>query len=132
MERLILDTSVLVDLERGAASSSSIVPAEADLAIAAITASELLVGVALAEGEVAERRNRLVEAVLAGFEVLPLDLATARHHAALLVHARRSGRPRGAHDLIIAAAARASGRAILTTDTRGFDDLPGVVLRGIR
>jgi tRNA(fMet)-specific endonuclease VapC len=51
----------------------------------------------------------------------------ARHHAALLAHARRTGRPRGAHDLIIAASARATGRTLLTMDAEaGFDDLPDV------
>ena len=33
---------------------------------------------------------------------------------------------RGAHDLIIAATARATGRTIVTLDRRGFADLPRV------
>lgn len=44
----------------------------------------------------------------------------------LLAHARRTGRPRGAHDLQIAATAAATGRLVLTTDRRAFDGLPGV------
>jgi tRNA(fMet)-specific endonuclease VapC len=39
------------------------------------------------------------------------------------------GRPRGAHDLLIAATARIRTRTIVTADTTGFDDLPGVSLR---
>jgi tRNA(fMet)-specific endonuclease VapC len=46
--------------------------------------------------------------------------------ATLLAAVRRSGRPRGAHDLIIAATAAASGRIILTADATGFNGLPGV------
>ena len=38
----------------------------------------------------------------------------------------RSGRPRGSHELIIAAIARARRRTVLTRDTAGFVDLPGV------
>jgi tRNA(fMet)-specific endonuclease VapC len=54
----------------------------------------------------------------------------AIHHAALLAHTRRTGRPRGAHDLIIAATARASSRVLVTTDSKaGFDDLPDVAVR---
>jgi tRNA(fMet)-specific endonuclease VapC len=39
---------------------------------------------------------------------------------------RRAGRPRGAHDLIIAATAAAAGRTVVTADRRAFDGLPGV------
>jgi tRNA(fMet)-specific endonuclease VapC len=53
----------------------------------------------------------------------------ARSHTQLLVAVRAGGRPRGAHDLIIAATARATGRTVVTTDDTGFDDLPGVSVR---
>ena len=52
---------------------------------------------------------------------------TAPHHARLLAHVRKSGTPRGAHDLIIAAHAAESGRLVLTRDDKArFGDLPGV------
>jgi len=54
---------------------------------------------------------------------------TARHHAELVAHARRSGHPRGAHNLQIAATARATSRVLVTADSRAFDDLPGVSFR---
>jgi predicted nucleic acid-binding protein len=45
----------------------------------------------------------------------------------LLAHVRRSGSPRGAHDLIIAAHAAQTGRTILSRDAKArFGDLPGV------
>lgn len=50
--------------------------------------------------------------------------------AKLLARARRSGRPRGAHALIIAATARAGGRVVVTADTSASEDLPGVEVRG--
>jgi tRNA(fMet)-specific endonuclease VapC len=57
------------------------------------------------------------------------DLAVARAHADLLVHVRRSGRARGAHDLLIAATARAWDRMVVTAGAAGFADLPGVPVR---
>jgi tRNA(fMet)-specific endonuclease VapC len=40
-------------------------------------------------------------------------------------HVKRAGKPRGAHDLIIAATAIATGRSVLTTDSAAnWDDLP--------
>jgi tRNA(fMet)-specific endonuclease VapC len=47
----------------------------------------------------------------------------------LLTAVRRAGRPRGAHDLIIAATALATARTVVSADLTGFDDLPGVVVR---
>lgn len=99
---------------------------DADIVIAAITASELLVGVELADRRRRATRRATVDAIVDAFDVVPFDLQTARHHAVLLAHARRSGRPRGAHDLHIAATARATGRILLTADATAFDDLPGV------
>jgi tRNA(fMet)-specific endonuclease VapC len=129
VERLILDTGVLVRRERGARIPADTVPDTADLTIAAITASELLVGVELADAARRETRAAVVRAILETFEVLSFDLGVARHHATLLAHARRIGRPRGAHDLLIAATARATGRTLVTTDRSAFEDLPGVEYR---
>jgi hypothetical protein len=55
------------------------------------------------------------------------DETVALHHASLLVAVRRAGRPRGAHDLVIAATAAAAGRTVVSSDRRAFDDLPGVI-----
>jgi tRNA(fMet)-specific endonuclease VapC len=129
VERLILDTSVLVSFERDPDAQTNAQVEDADLAIAAITASELLVGVDAADPRRAGRRRAIVDSVLTTFTVVPFDLATARHHAVLLAHARESGRPRGVHDLLIAATARATNRTVVTRDTRGFSDLPGVSVR---
>jgi tRNA(fMet)-specific endonuclease VapC len=56
----------------------------------------------------------------------PYDLQVAEAHAALLAHVRRKGTPRGAHDLIIAATARAREREVVSFDRSGFAKLPGV------
>jgi tRNA(fMet)-specific endonuclease VapC len=126
VERLILDTGALIALERGEAQPTDLLPDDADVAISAITASELLVGVELADDEHRERRSELVEGVIERVEIIAFDLEVARHHAALLAHARRQGRQRGAHDLQIAATARATGRTLLTTDASAFEGLPGI------
>src|SRR5262249_16629234 len=124
VERLIVDTGVLVAIERGRGIATDVLPDDADIAIAAITASELLVGVELADQQRRAGRQATVNAILSNFDVIAFDVDIARHHAALLAHARRSGRPRGAHDLQIAATARATGRVLITTEARAFDDLP--------
>lgn len=126
MERLILDTSALISLERGGAEQADVLPDDADVAISAVTASELLVGVELADDRYRERRSELVEGAIERVEIIAFDLAVARHHASLLAHVRRAGQPRGAHDLQIAATARATSRIVITTDATAFEGLPGV------
>jgi tRNA(fMet)-specific endonuclease VapC len=102
---------------------------EDDVAIAAITAAELLVGVELADDRHKSARRAFVELLLVLIPVEPYDLTTARVHAELLAHSRTTGRRRGAHDLLIAATARAHARTVVTADVAGFDGLPGVVIR---
>lgn len=99
-----------------------------DVAIAAITVAELRVGVQLANGRRRDKRERFVAAVLASVSIESYDLDVAEAHAALLTHVRRKGTPRGAHDLIIAATARAKKRQVLSSDRGGFIELPGVSL----
>lgn len=56
--------------------------------------------------------------------------AVAVYHATLLAHVHRTGHPRGAHGLIIAATAQDTNRVLVTTDAKaGFADLPNVQVR---
>ena len=129
MTLVLLDTTVLIDAERSTAALDAILRDEDEPAIAAITVAELGVGVATAKGKRRTSRQAFLDAIVGALPVLPYDLAVARAHADLLVAARRAGRPRGAHDLIIAATAAATGREVVTADGSGFADLPGVRLR---
>jgi tRNA(fMet)-specific endonuclease VapC len=99
------------------------------VAIAAITAAELLAGVELAIDARRPTRAAFVRRVLDTIPVEPYDISVARAHATLLAHTRQSGRPRGAHDLIIAATALARDRIVVSQDAAAFADLPGLHVR---
>ena len=59
--------------------------------------------------------------------VLDYTARTAAEHARLIAHVRRTGTPRGAHDLIVAAHALEHGRTVVSLDAKAkFGDLPGV------
>jgi tRNA(fMet)-specific endonuclease VapC len=120
----------LVDAERGGDSLGEAIDDGDDVAVAAITVAELRVGVQLAKGRGREKRERFVAAVLDAVSIEAYDLGVAEAHAALLAHVRRTGTPRGAHDLIIAATARARERQIVSFDRGGFVKLPGVSIAG--
>jgi len=124
--RLILDTNALIQLDRQGADAWP-VSASDDLAVGAITLAELRHGVLAADAARRQAREQFVDDVEETIEVIPYTRATAADHAALLDHVRRVGRPRGAHDLIIAAHARQSGRLVVSHDVKArFGDLPGV------
>jgi tRNA(fMet)-specific endonuclease VapC len=118
-----------VAAERSEASIDAAIGDDDDVAIAAITAAELLVGVELGEGRRRDKRRSFVEEVLSTVPIERYDLEVARAHASLLAHTRRTGRSRGAHDLVIAATAVARSRIVVSADPDGFSDLPGVELR---
>ena len=126
MTLLLLDTTFLIDAERGTDDLDNLIADEDDVAIAAITLAELTVGVQLATTRQRPRRQSYVNEIAASIPILPYDETVANHHATLLVAVRRGGRPRGAHDLIIAATAAAAGRTVVSADRRAFDGLPGV------
>jgi tRNA(fMet)-specific endonuclease VapC len=125
--QLILDTNVLIAYERGAIERAALDLDE--LAIAAVTVAEYRVGIELADTvERAADRSRALAAIISAVDVLDYTETTAAHHARLIAHVRRTGTPRGAHDLVIAAHAVETGRTVLSRDAKArFDNLPGVV-----
>ncbi|WP_110589152.1 PIN domain-containing protein [Microbacterium suaedae] len=126
--RLIVDTNVLIAIERGVSDVYEPLRDDDEIAIAAVTRAELMLGVELAPDEAtARRREKRVTAILDGVDVLDYTARTSDHHAILLAHVRQSGRPRGAHDLVIASHAVETGRALFSADVKArFGDLPGV------
>jgi len=126
--RLILDTTILITAERSSRRLNRLIGDGDDVAIAAITAAELLVGVELADDVRRAARDAFVRGVLDAIPVEDYDVEVARAHASLLAHTRRSGRQRGPHDLIIAATAVARDRAVVSADATAFNELPGLSL----
>ena len=133
MAGVIFDTTELIAAER--AGQMNALLAGDDVAIAAITLAELQAGVVAAERRgvnraVLEYQRGFLTEVARRFQVLPYTRQTAMEHAELLDHSHAAGKPRGRHDLIIAAHARETGRMIVSTDRKArFADLPGVRVR---
>src|SRR3984957_19535514 len=124
--RVILDTGVLIAIERGNLDVDAVLGVD-DAAIAAITAMELLVVVERADEAHRQARAIRVEAILSSLPVERYNVGIARVHARLAVEAMAKGRARSANDMIIAATAASTSRILLTTDaSAGFDQLTGV------
>ena len=128
---VVLDTSVLVAAERGDLDMPALLEplGTEPVAIAAITAAELLFGVARA-GSAARRTRRgaFVEGLLAVLPTIPFGLLEARRHAQLWAELTRKGRMIGPHDLAIAATALAHDFALATLNRDEFGRVPGLRL----
>ncbi|WP_250281760.1 MULTISPECIES: PIN domain-containing protein [unclassified Frankia] len=130
MARLILDTGVLV-AGAGGLLDLAVMSDGDDVVLPALALAEYTVGVLLASDEATRAAQQaFLTDVLSVTPVEDYTPDVARHHAQLLAHVRRTGAPRGAPDLIIAATARATQRVLVTTDKPArFDELPDVATR---
>jgi tRNA(fMet)-specific endonuclease VapC len=126
---LILDSSVLIDGERGRLDlRQRLAGAEHEaVVISSITASELLHGVHRARTSAQrEKRRAFVDGVLDEVPVVDFGLAEARLPARLWADMARAGIAIGAHDLHIAATALSLRFRVVTGDRRDFDRVPGL------
>lgn len=125
-DRGIVDTSVVIDLER---IDPEDLPVQ--LAVSAVTLAELAAGPhATADpAERARRQDRLQRAE-ATFEPLAVDGAVARAYGrvyATVVAAGRKARGRRAFDLLIAATALAAGLPLYTRNPGDFGELDSLL-----
>jgi len=127
----LIDSSVLIAAERGEIETDLFLEryGKTELALAAISASELLHGIHRLRASARKiRAEAWVEAILAALPIVPFDLACARAHARLGAHLARKGVTIGAHDLVIGASALARGYAVITKDRRSFPKIPELEL----
>jgi tRNA(fMet)-specific endonuclease VapC len=126
---VLIDSSVLIGQERGHLDLESRLADRGDegFFLSVVTASELLHGIHRAKDSVIRaRRSAFVEAVLARFPLLEIDLATARAHAQIGADLMASGTLVGPNDLWLAATCIAHGLSIATGNVREFNRVPGL------
>lgn len=124
--RGLIDTSVVIDLERVAPDA---LPPQ--IAIAAVTLAELAAGPhATADPTERARRQERLQRAEATFDALPFDTAAARAYGRLYAEAAAAGRKaRGkrALDLLIAATALAAELPLFTRNPADFDHLRSLI-----
>lgn len=126
---ILIDTSVLIDAERGRIDLTPHLTARAgqQVFLSVITVSELLYG-AHRTHDPAQRNRRfaVAESVLTQFKVLQADVAVARLHAQLKADLVARGTPIGPHDLWLAATCLAHGLTMVTGNLREFRRVHGL------
>lgn len=124
--RGLIDTSVVIDIERVAPDA---LPSE--MAIAAVTLAELAAG-PHAAGDPTERarRQERLQRTEATFDAIPFDAAAARAYGRVYAEVASGGRKaRGkrALDLLIAATALAAELSLYTRNPSDFDGLDTLI-----
>ncbi len=128
-ERLILETTFLIDLERESAAKGGGRPCESfleryrssSLYLTHTTAGELACGV-----EVTGRGKW--ESLVSGFHVLEHTMEVDWHYAQAFRYLQRRGELIAANDLWIAATGLAYGMPVVTRNTIHYERVPGLVV----
>jgi tRNA(fMet)-specific endonuclease VapC len=125
---MMVDTNVFIKFEKSGKviDLSSWAPTD-NVYVSAVTVSELLIGVHRADSEARRlRRSTFVEAIISSVPVLDFTVGVARLHAEIFAQLAMQGNMIGAHDLIIAATARAHDHSLLTDNVDEFSRVPGL------
>ena len=125
MKRYMLDTNTVSHLLKGhpAVARRVVAAPMASLCISAITAGELLFG--LAKRPKAKRLHTAVRELLRRVDVLPWDSVTAERYGPVRADMERRGKILAPLDLLIAAHALGGG-AVLVTNDRAFGHVAGL------
>lgn len=127
MARLyLLDTNILSDLVRqpqGRVAERIADVGEANVLTSVIVACELRYGAAKRGSR---KLTRQIEAILGALTIRPLESDVERIYASIRVTLERKGTPIGAHDLLIAAHARAIEAVCVTDNVAEFKRVPAL------
>jgi len=124
---LLIDTSALVAVERGAAASEAL--SGEVVALPAIVLAELMTGVFMADTpERAAARQRKISALTDRMAVVDFDRNVAARWAELFSTLRRAGTSIASHDLAVAATALHLGYGVLVGpgDEARFRQVPAL------
>ena len=132
---IILDTSILIEFERGRLDIENFISDRENetFALSTISVTELLHGVHRANTESRqEKRSNFVEKVIDSFLIFPFDLEIARIYAKLWANLLKKGIKIGAHDLIIGSTAIYNNFSVATFNIRHFNKIDGLKLELLR
>ena len=122
----LLDTSIVSHLIRepqGVVASRIAEVGETNVSTSVIVACELRYGAAKRGSS---KITRQVEAVLGAMTIRPLESDVERIYASMRVALEKRGTPIGAHDMLIAAHARAIDAVCVTDNVAEFNRVPGL------
>ena len=132
---VILDTSILVDVERGLLSPAEVHEATQGepVFLTPVTIGEMRHGLMYAKTEAQRKRREAALAETKAVPCIPIDRETGDMFGEIAARLDKKGRPskHRAHDLWIASVALQHGHSVLTRNRRDFEDIPGLTVLSI-
>jgi len=134
----VLDTNLLIDLLRRKPAQRTV---QVQILVRAILLSgesimttrlniaELYVGAELSSDPRGEQTR--IDKLLEPFQILEFDEASGRAYGQIQATLRRTGRPAGDMDALIAAVAMTNGQTLFTRNDRHFRGIPGLAITAV-
>jgi tRNA(fMet)-specific endonuclease VapC len=129
VERLVLDSSVWIEVEREKITLDQLLTEEFDLVLPAVVSAELRFKLLNASSSPKRRQDALnfLKLVESRCEFAPFDKEAVEKYVELRHHCKRVGQPRSVQDLMIAATALAHGALLKSFDKKAvFENLPNL------
>ena len=129
---ICLDTNVVIGLLNGRNPKlrerfETQVAQGAEMALPAISLFEMRYGHAKSQRR-AQADLRLDELLARGVDVIPFEAEDADHAGEIRATLEAKGEPIGAYDILIAAQARRRGATLVTSNSREFSRVPGLLV----
>ena len=131
---LVLDTSVLIEAERGKLSLSSLLQKtfqKESIYISSISVSELYLVEHLSHKSFKEQRTTSIEIMISSLIILDFDSKVAKAHAHAWSQLKKKGILIGPYDLIIAATCLYHQHSLLTFNIKEFSRVPNLKLASL-
>lgn len=131
MGRVVLDTSILIALEKQHLSLKELFNKDLHVFLPEVAVGEYLVGTELSTNpKFKEKRLAFLRTIEDFSELVVFNREHAQNFAKLVAQAKLLGRPRGSLDLAIAASAVTLDAVLYTRDSKGkFDQLIGLTVK---
>ncbi len=131
MGRVVLDTSILIALEKQHLSLKELFNEDLHVFLPEVAVGEYLVGTELSTNpKFKEKRLAFLRTIEDFSELVAFNREHAQNFAKLVAQAKLLGRPRGSLDLAIAASAVTLDAVLYTRDSKGkFDQLIGLTVK---
>ena len=129
MERLVLDSSVWIAIERGVEDEIQVLQGQFDIILPAMVAAELMPDPARIQPGTSRHQRSLdfFAFVRREAEFAAFDEKVVEKYVQLLSFCKREGQPRSIPDLMIAATAIAHGALLRSFDKKAvFENLPNL------
>jgi len=129
--RVVLDTSILIALEKQDLSLKELFNKDLNVYLPEVAVGEYLVGTELSTNpKFKEKRLAFLRTIEDFSELVVFNREHAQNFAKLVAQAKLLGRPRGSLDLAIAASAVTLDAVLYTRDSKGkFDQLIGLTVK---